>query len=69
MFPFGHGGSYTEFAWGEPSLAMHGDDVVVEVPVRAFARWDVLVRRLRPRGRGVGGRRALPAAARDRVSW
>jgi beta-glucosidase len=33
MLPFGHGGSYTEFAWGEPSLAMHGDDVVVEVPV------------------------------------
>jgi beta-glucosidase len=33
MLPFGHGGSYTEFAWGEPSMVRDGADVVVEVPV------------------------------------
>jgi len=36
-FPFGHGGSYTTFAWGQPivsrDLLQPGGDVVVEVPV------------------------------------
>ena len=32
-YPFGHGGSYTSFAWGEPTVVQDGDDVVVEVPV------------------------------------
>lgn len=33
MIPFGHGGSYTTFEWGEPTVAGEGVDVVVEVPV------------------------------------
>jgi beta-glucosidase len=33
MIPFGHGGSYTTFAWGEPTVTGAGVDVVVEVPV------------------------------------
>jgi beta-glucosidase len=33
MVPFGHGGSYTTFEWGEPTLTGEGTDVVVEVPV------------------------------------
>ena len=32
-FPFGHGGSYTTFAWGEPSLTGSGDTWTVEVPL------------------------------------
>jgi beta-glucosidase len=32
-FPFGHGGSYTCFAWGEPVVSGSWLDVVVEVPV------------------------------------
>jgi beta-glucosidase len=33
LIPFGHGGSYTTFEWGEPTLTATADDVVVEVPV------------------------------------
>jgi len=33
MIPFGHGGSYTTFEWGEPTVSGSGVDVVVEVPV------------------------------------
>jgi len=33
MIPFGHGGSYTTFDWGQPSVTGEGVDVVVEVPV------------------------------------
>jgi len=33
MIPFGHGGSYTTFEWGEPTVTGEGVDVVVEVPV------------------------------------
>ena len=32
-YPFGHGGSYTSFTWGEPTVRREGDDVVVEVAV------------------------------------
>jgi beta-glucosidase len=38
MIPFGHGGSYTEFSWGEPRLVPEGADVVVEVPVTNIGR-------------------------------
>jgi beta-glucosidase len=31
---FGHGGSYTNFEWGDPSVDARGADVVVEVPVQ-----------------------------------
>lgn len=34
LVPFGHGGSYTTFAWDDPIVAAEGDDVVVEVTVR-----------------------------------
>ena len=33
LIPFGHGGSYATFEWGEPVLRGSGTDVVVEVPV------------------------------------
>lgn len=33
MIPFGHGGSYTTFEWGEPTVTGEGVDLVVEVPV------------------------------------
>ena len=33
LVPFGHGGSYTTFEWGEPTLTGQGTEVVVEVPV------------------------------------
>ena len=33
MLPFGHGGSYTDFAWGEVSVSGSGTDLVVAVPV------------------------------------
>ena len=33
MIPFGHGGSYTTFDWGEPTVAGSGTDLVVEVPL------------------------------------
>lgn len=32
-YPFGHGGSYTSFSWGEPTVVREGDDVVVEIAV------------------------------------
>jgi beta-glucosidase len=32
-FPFGHGGSYTSFSWGDPVVTGTGLDLVVEVPV------------------------------------
>ncbi|MDT7537887.1 MAG: beta-glucosidase [Actinomycetota bacterium] len=32
-YPFGHGGSYTTFSWGTPTLSVTGDTHVVEVPV------------------------------------
>lgn len=32
-YPFGHGGSYTTFSWGDPTVTDDGDDVVVEVTV------------------------------------
>lgn len=32
-FPFGHGGSYTSFSWGSPTVGHDGDAVVVTVPV------------------------------------
>jgi beta-glucosidase len=32
-FPFGHGGSYTCFSWGDPVITGAGLDLVVEVPV------------------------------------
>jgi len=31
--PFGHGGSYTTFEWGTPTVSGSGTDLVVEVPV------------------------------------
>jgi beta-glucosidase len=33
MVPFGHGGSYTTFAWGAPTLIGSGSEITVEVPV------------------------------------
>jgi len=33
LIPFGHGGSYTTFEWGEPTVTGEGADLVVEVPV------------------------------------
>ena len=33
MIPFGHGGSYTTFEWGTPTVSGDGVDLVVEVPV------------------------------------
>jgi len=33
LIPFGHGGSYTTFEWGEPTVTGEGVDLVVEVPV------------------------------------
>ena len=33
MIPFGHGGSYTTFEWGEPTISGTGTDLSVEVPV------------------------------------
>jgi beta-glucosidase len=33
MISFGHGGSYTTFAWGRPTVSGPGTDLVVEVPV------------------------------------
>jgi len=33
LVPFGHGGSYATFAWGEPRTTGSGPDLVVEVPV------------------------------------
>lgn len=33
MIPFGHGGSYTTFEWGRPSVRGAGTDLTVEVPV------------------------------------
>jgi len=33
LIPFGHGGSYTTFDWGEPSVSGDGVDTVVQVPV------------------------------------
>ncbi|MEQ8840279.1 MAG: glycoside hydrolase family 3 C-terminal domain-containing protein [Acidimicrobiales bacterium] len=33
LVPFGHGGSYTSFAWGTPAVSGTGVDLVVEVPV------------------------------------
>jgi beta-glucosidase len=33
MIPFGHGGSYTTFDWGRPTVSGAGTDLVVEVPV------------------------------------
>lgn len=32
-FPFGHGGSYTTFTWGDPVVTQDGEAHVVEVPV------------------------------------
>jgi beta-glucosidase len=32
--PFGHGGSYAAFEWGEPTVSGSADEVTVEVPVR-----------------------------------
>ena len=37
-FPFGHGGSYTTFSWGEPTVRREGDDVVLEVAVTNTGR-------------------------------
>ena len=34
LVPFGHGGSYTSFEWGAPSIEGEGADVTVEVPVQ-----------------------------------
>jgi beta-glucosidase len=33
MIPFGHGGSYSSFEWGDAAVAGSGTDLVVEVPV------------------------------------
>jgi beta-glucosidase len=33
LIPFGHGGSYATFDWGEPNASGTGTDVVVDVPV------------------------------------
>jgi beta-glucosidase len=33
LIPFGHGGSYTTFEWGEPVVTAEGVDWIVEVPV------------------------------------
>jgi beta-glucosidase len=33
LIPFGHGGSYTSFEWGEATVSGDGFDLVVEVPV------------------------------------
>ena len=33
MIPFGHGGSYTTFEWGEPVVTGSGTDLTVEVPI------------------------------------
>ena len=33
MIPFGHGGSYTTFEWGTPTVTGAGVDLVVDVPV------------------------------------
>ena len=33
LIPFGHGGSYTSFEWGQPEVVGTGTDVTVEVPV------------------------------------
>jgi beta-glucosidase len=34
LIPFGHGGSYTTFTWGDPRLIGDGHDVRIEVPIR-----------------------------------
>jgi beta-glucosidase len=33
LIPFGHGGSYTTFEWGDPVVSGEGTDRIVEVPV------------------------------------
>ncbi|MDE0065460.1 MAG: glycoside hydrolase family 3 C-terminal domain-containing protein [Acidimicrobiaceae bacterium] len=33
MIPFGHGGSYTTFDWGRPSVHGAGADLTVEIPI------------------------------------
>ena len=33
MIPFGHGGSYTTFEWGEPTVRGTGTDLSVEVSI------------------------------------
>ncbi|MDG2028788.1 MAG: glycoside hydrolase family 3 C-terminal domain-containing protein [Acidimicrobiales bacterium] len=33
LIPFGHGGSYTTFEWGSPTVSGSGTDLVVEVPI------------------------------------
>ncbi len=33
MVPFGHGGSYTMFEWGTPTVTSAGTDLTVEVPI------------------------------------
>jgi beta-glucosidase len=33
LVPFGHGGSYTTFEWGQPTLTGQGTEIVVEVPL------------------------------------
>ena len=33
LIPFGHGGSYTTFEWGEPTVTGSGTELSVEVPV------------------------------------
>ena len=33
MIPFGHGGSYTTFEWGGPTIRGTGTDLSVEVPI------------------------------------
>ena len=33
MIPFGHGGSYTTFEWGEPTIKGTGTDLSVEVSI------------------------------------
>ena len=33
MIPFGHGGSFTTFEWGEPAISGSDTDLSVEVPV------------------------------------
>jgi beta-glucosidase len=33
LLPFGHGGSYASFSWGEPTVSGSGTDLVVAVPI------------------------------------
>lgn len=38
MIPFGHGGSYTTFEWGRPTVSGAGTDLCVEVPITNTGR-------------------------------